>query len=156
MAGPIVYRERLTVAWWLWPAAVAAVALLATELAIGAYALRTPVTYVIAGGLALAGVAALNRIRILVADGELRVDDARLPVSAIAGVTVITAEERRDLLGVNADPLAFVIQRPWIPDGVRIDLDDPADPTPYWYVSSRHPRELAAALGFPAVRSQPR
>jgi hypothetical protein len=156
MTGPTVYRERLTVAWWVWPAALGAAALLATELAIGAFSLRTPLTYVIAGGLAIAGVVALNRIRVRVADSELHVDDARLPLTVIAGVTVLTVEERRDLLGVDADPLAFVIQRPWIPGGVRIDLDDPEDPTPYWYVSSRHPRELAAALGFPAVRPKPR
>jgi hypothetical protein len=61
-------------------------------------------------------------------------------------VEVIDVEARRDLLGPDADPLAFVVQRPWISGGVRIDLDDPADPSPYWYVSSRHPRRLAAAL----------
>jgi hypothetical protein len=61
-------------------------------------------------------------------------------------VEVIDVEARRELLGVSADPLAFVMQRPWIRGGVRIDLDDPADPTPYWYVSSRRPRQLAAAL----------
>ena len=71
------------------------------------------------------------------------------PVLWAEAVTVLDAEARRDLLGQDAEPLAFVIQRPWISGGVRIDLDDPDDPTPYWYVSSRHPRELAAALGFP-------
>ena len=152
MTARTLFRERLTVAWWVWPAALAAAALLATELAIGAFALRTPLTYVVAGALAVAGVAALSRIRLSVVGDELHVDDAHLPLSAIAAVTVLDAERRRDLLGVDADPLAFVVQRPWVPGGVRIDLDDPEDPTPYWYVSSRHPRELAAALGFPAVR----
>jgi hypothetical protein len=146
VASPTVYRERLAVAWWVWPAAVAASALLAAELGIGAYALRTPVTYVIAAMLAMAGVWALSRIRIAVDDEELRVDDARIPRSFIDKVTVLDASSRRDLLGQDADPLAFVIQRPWIPGGVRIDLVDPDDPTPYWFVSSRHPDDLAAAL----------
>ena len=130
----------------MWPAALVFGAFVATELGIGAYALRHPLTYVAAIGLALAGAQALNRIRVSVEDDELRVDDARLPLSAIASVTVLDAQARRDLLGQDAEPLAFVIQRPWIPAGVRIDLDDPDDPTPYWYVSSRHPDELAAAL----------
>jgi Protein of unknown function (DUF3093) len=147
---PTLYRERLSVAWWAWPAALAGAAMLATELAIGAFALRTPLTYVVAGGLAALGLLALNRIRVRVEPSELHVDDAHLPLSAIGSVTVLDAEARRDLLGQDAEPLAFVIQRPWIPGGVRIDVDDPTDPTPYWYVSSRHPRELAAALGFPA------
>jgi hypothetical protein len=153
------YRERLSVAWWAWPAALAASAMLATELAIGAFALRTPVTYVVAGALAVAGLLALGRIRIAVrnstADRELRVDDARLPLTVIAGVSVIDATARRDLLGVDAEPLAFVIQRPWIPGGVRIDLNDPDDPTPYWYVSSRHPAALATALGYPPPANGP-
>jgi hypothetical protein len=27
-----------------------------------------------------------------------------------------------------------------------VTIDDPRDPTPYWLISSRHPRRLAAAL----------
>jgi hypothetical protein len=140
------YRERLFVAWWLWPSAVAVAAFLATELAIGALALRTPLTYVVATALAVAAVAGLSRILIVVDDQHLRVDDARLPLSAIAAVSVVDAQARRDLLGQDADPLAFVIMRPWIRGGVRIDLADPEDPTPYWFVSSRRPEELVAAL----------
>ena len=141
-----VYRERLTAPWWAWPVAVAVSAFVATELAIGAFALRSPLTYIVAGVLALAGVAALSRIRIAVDDEDLHVDDARLPRLFIGEVTIIDAEARRDLLGQDADPLAFVIMRPWIPGGVRVEVDDPADPTPYWFVSSRHPARLAAAL----------
>ncbi len=141
-----VYRERLTVPWWAWPLGLAVSAFVATELAIGAYALRSPITYMVAGMAVLAGVAALSRIRITVDAEQLHVDDAHLPRSVIADVTVIDAAARRDLLGPDADPLAFVIMRPWIPGGVRIDLDDPADPTPYWFISSRHPEALAAAL----------
>jgi hypothetical protein len=29
---------------------------------------------------------------------------------------------------------------------VKVLLDDPDDPTPYWLISSRHPRQLAAAV----------
>jgi hypothetical protein len=67
-------------------------------------------------------------------------------VTAIGSVTVVDGEARRRLLGMDSEPLAFVIQRPWIAGGVRIDLVDPQDPTPYWFVSSRRPAELAAAL----------
>jgi hypothetical protein len=61
-------------------------------------------------------------------------------------VAAVDGPGRRDLLGVDADPLAFVILRSWIPGGVRIDLADPDDPTPYWFVSTRHPERLVAAL----------
>jgi hypothetical protein len=140
------YRERLVVPWWWWPLALAVAAFAATELAIGAVALRHPVTYVVAGALAVAGVLALSRITITVDAEHFSVDDARLPLAVISAVTVIDAPARRDLLGPDADPLAFVITRPWISGGVRVDLDDPDDPTPYWFISSRHPDRLAAAL----------
>ena len=29
---------------------------------------------------------------------------------------------------------------------VRVEITDPADPAPYWLVSSRHPDALAGAL----------
>ena len=119
---------------------MAAAAFLATELAIGAFALRSPITYVVAGVAALAGVAWLSRLRVLVDGESLQVDDARLPLSVVGEVTVVDAAARRDLLGQDAEPLAFVIMRPWISGGVRIDLADPADPTPYWFISSRHPQ----------------
>jgi len=47
---------------------------------------------------------------------------------------------------VGSHPLAFVVQRPWIKGAVQVLLDDPADPTPFWVVSSRHPVDLATAL----------
>ncbi len=130
----------------MWPLAVLVAAFLATELAIGALALRSPVTYAVAGGLALLAVGALSRIVVRVDDATLQVDDARLPLAVVSDVTVVGIDARRNLLGQDADPDAFVIQRPWIPGGVRIELNDPADPTPYWFVSSRRPDQLAAAL----------
>ena len=143
-----VYRERLTVPWWAWPAAIAAAAFAMTELAIGAYGLRKPIWYVLAGVLAVAAMALLSRIRVGVyaEPGELRVDDARLPLEFVGGVQRVGPDALRVLLGRDADPLAFVIRRPWIRSAVRIDLVDPADPTPYWIVSTRHPDRLAAAL----------
>ena len=142
----MIYRERLRVPWWAWPVALIAAAFVATELALGAFALRSIWSYVVAGVLAVAGVVALSRITVRVDVQVLGVDDARLPLPVIGGVTVVDAAARRDLLGQDADPVAFVILRPWIAGGVRIDLADPADPTPYWFVSSRHPERLAAAL----------
>jgi DUF3093 family protein len=140
------YRERMSVPWWTWPAGLAASAVVVLELTLGAPALRGPVLYAVFAVLVLIGLLALGRIRVAVRDGELFVDDARLPLSFVGEVEVVDAQTRRRLLGVDAQPLAFVVQRPWIAGGVRIDLDDPADPTPYWYVSSRHPAALAEAI----------
>ena len=41
--------------------------------------------------------------------------------------------------------------RPYVRRGVLVRVTDPDDPTPYWLVSSRHPRTLAAALAAGVV-----
>jgi hypothetical protein len=120
--------------------------LLSAELHLGADGLRQWLPYAILLPLAILGMAWLGRLRIAVTDGELQVDDARLPVKFIADVTPLDAAARREALGVYAHPLAFVIQRPWIKEAVLITLKDPSDPTPYWIVSTRCPVELTTAL----------
>jgi hypothetical protein len=40
----------------------------------------------------------------------------------------------------------FVIQRPWVSQAVHVVIDDPADPTPYWVISTRRPEKLVRAL----------
>ncbi|MDP9819515.1 hypothetical protein J3R04_005485 [Spirilliplanes yamanashiensis] len=140
------HAERLTVPWWMWPAGLAGAAALATEIWLGAggvqawlpFALLLPATVVL--------LVRLGRIRVAVEDGELLVDDARLPLRFVSGVVALDAEGKREILGVAAHPLAFVVQRPWVRGAVQVLLDDPADPTPYWVVSTRHPLELAAAI----------
>ncbi len=36
--------------------------------------------------------------------------------------------------------------RGWVQPVVRVPITDPADPAPYWLLSSRRPKELAAAI----------
>jgi hypothetical protein len=130
----------------MWPAALAAAAVLAFEVWLGAPGVRAWLPFVLLLPAAVALLAWLGRIRVAVQDGELRVDDARLPVRFVADAVPLDADGKREILGVAAHPLAFVVQRPWVPGAVQVVLNDPADPTPYWVVSSRHPLELAAAL----------
>ncbi|PZM89461.1 MAG: DUF3093 domain-containing protein, partial [Actinobacteria bacterium] len=78
--------------------------------------------------------------------GKLLSADARLPVRFVADAVPLDSAGRREVLGVGADPLAFVVQRPWISGAVQVVLNDPDDPTPYWVVSTRHPLRLAAAI----------
>jgi DUF3093 family protein len=143
---PDRYTERLMVPWWLWLPALGLAALLAAEVYLGAPGLATWVPYLILLPLTALGLWAAGRIRVEVRDGELWVDDARLPVRHVSEVGVLDAEARRNALGPLADPLAFVVQRPWIPRAVLVVLDDPGDPTPYWIVSARRPERVTAAV----------
>ncbi|WP_088997873.1 DUF3093 domain-containing protein [Micromonospora echinaurantiaca] len=140
------HSERLGLPWWLWLAGVAAAVLLAAELWMGYSGVRAWLPFAVLPPATVLGLAWLGRVRVAVLDGELRVDDARLPVRFVADAIPLDAAGRREVLGVGADPLAFVVQRPWISGAVQVVLDDPADPTPFWVVSSRRPVELAEAI----------
>ncbi|SIN39542.1 DUF3093 domain-containing protein [Micromonospora cremea] len=146
VAARTAYVERLDLPWWLWLTGLVAAALLAVEIWMGAGGVRAWLPFAVLLPATAAGLWWLGRIRVAVADGELRVDDARLPVRFVADVVPLDVAGRREVLGVGADPLAFVVQRPWIGGAVQVVLDDPADPTPFWVVSTRHPVELAEAL----------
>ncbi|MFG1778266.1 DUF3093 domain-containing protein [Micromonospora sp. NPDC049051] len=145
-ATPPQHTERLGLPWWLWLGGLATALLLAVEVWMGAPGVRAWLPFAVLLPATVAGLAWLGRIRISVRDDELRVDDARLPVRFVADVVPLDAAGRREVLGVGADPLAFVVQRPWIPGAVQVLLDDPADPTPFWVVSTRRPVELAEAV----------
>ncbi|MEV4842376.1 DUF3093 domain-containing protein [Micromonospora matsumotoense] len=146
VAAVPAYSERLGLPWWCWLAGLALAGLAAAELWMGAGGVRAWLPFVLLLPAVLAGLWWLGRVRVAVDGGELRVDDAHLPVRYVADAVPLDAEGRREALGVGADPLAFVVQRPWIGGAVQVVLDDPADPTPFWVVSSRRPTELAAAL----------
>lgn len=149
----VSYTERLTVPWWLWCPALAVAAFLAAEVGLGAPDLRGWLPYAILLPLTAVGLWRAGRIRIAVTATEFQVDDARLPVRFIAEAIPLDTAGRRELLGPGADPQAFVIQRPWAAGAVQVLLDDPADSTPYWLISSRRPAELAAALELAAARA---
>ncbi|MEV6928653.1 DUF3093 domain-containing protein [Dactylosporangium sp. NPDC051485] len=146
MAQPNPYQERLRLSWWLWLPALAVAGALAAEVKLGAPGAATWIAYLVLLPLTVAGLWLLGRIRIEVSNGELRVDDAHIPLRYVGEVTPLTAADKRDLLGPYADPEAFVVQRPWIGGAVRLEVRDAADPTPYWLVSSRRPEALAEAL----------
>ena len=140
------YTERLRVPWWSWPFALLGGAVLATEIGIGMADGPAWLPFAVVLPLIVVLMLWLSRIRVMVTDTEFRVDDARLPLTVISEVVALDAGGKREILGVAAHPLAFVVQRPWIGGAVQVLLDDPADPTPYWVVSTRHPVELATAL----------
>ena len=145
-AVPSAYAERLGVPWWSWPLALLAGALLAAEVSMGAGGMPAWVPFAIVLPLTVAVQLRAGRIRVAVTPSEFQVDDARLPVAVIADVVALDAAGKREVLGVGAHPMAFVVQRPWIGGAVQVLLDDPADPTPFWVVSTRRPVELATAL----------
>ncbi|GIF18374.1 hypothetical protein BJ973_008665 [Actinoplanes tereljensis] len=143
---PAAYTERLRLTWPAWVGALVVDLIVGFELLIGFEGMPAWQPFAVLLPLTAAGLLWVSRIRVVVTADELLVDDARLPLSVISDVVALDAAGKREALGVGAHPLAFIIQRPWIGPAVQVLLDDPADPTPFWVISTRRPVELATAL----------
>jgi hypothetical protein len=76
----------------------------------------------------------------------LRAGRATIPTSLLGEVAALDRAAMTRELGPALDARAHVVLRAWARTGVRVELVDPADPTPYWLVSTRRAGRLAAVL----------
>lgn len=145
-ASPTHYRERLSVPirWWaqgtmlvasLWLAVIVAVPG-AVAWAVTGAAVALMATLFLTYGAALVSVE----------DGWFRAGRARVELRFVGEVVPLDAEATRLAAGRDADARAYLLLRPYRKKAVKVSLSDPADPTPYWLVSTRRPDALAAAL----------
>ena len=140
------YSERLYVTWYWWPLPLLAAVILAAEVHMGYGGVRSWLPYVVLVPLTVAIIVKTGRTRVWISEDELRVGDARLPLSFAGAVEIIPVTAKRKALGPQLDPAAFVVHRGWVGPLLRVRLTDPADPTPYWIFSTRHPERLAERL----------
>ena len=139
------FRERLSVPvlWWVLAAGFALSLLVALWFSVG------PVWGI--GGAALSLIIAVwlfaRSAVLLVVDRQvLRIGRAEIDYPYVAGCRALDPETTRRRAGIDADARAHLVLRPYIGTAVEITLADPADPVPYWLVSSRRPAMFAAAL----------
>ncbi|MGW0732662.1 DUF3093 domain-containing protein [Streptomyces sp. NPDC002851] len=139
------YDERLTAprSWWVVTALVG-IACGLILLPLG----PLPMLGGLIGGAALTavGVSSYGSARIRVVAGSLIAGEARLPLTALGDAEVLDEAEARAWRTHKADPRAHMLLRSYIPTAVRVRVTDPEDPTPYLYLSTRHPEALVAAL----------
>lgn len=120
-----------------------------------AFIVATPawVAWCATGGLMIVTygmLAWVGSARLQVREGTLYAGPAHIDLSLLGAAEPLDPAATRRVHGVEADARAFLLTRPYLKGSVRVPLHDPADPTPYWLLSSRHPQELAAAIGASA------
>lgn len=128
----MVVLMALTVGWLLLvaaPPAIAGLSALIVLVALGVVLLR------------------YGALRIDAAPGRLRAGDAHLETPHLGRVESLDPVAWRTALDRAGVERGFLLTRPWIDRGVRIEVVDPADPTPYWLLSTRRPDTLARVLG---------
>jgi len=142
----VTYDERLRVpwSWWVVPVFFLWVLWSTTDRIAGpAWAwLITGAASVVVGWSLLA----YGAVRVRVDTDGLTAGGARLPTAAVGEVRPLGADAAWALRGPRADARAYLLLRGYVSTAVQVQVVDPADPTPYWYVSTRHPAALAAAL----------
>ncbi|MDI6024309.1 DUF3093 domain-containing protein [Leucobacter sp. UT-8R-CII-1-4] len=138
------YRERL------WPSPGLMIALLLLLPAV--YMVITPIQASLAIPIAIgvylliAGSLVLMSPVVQISDGVFSAGSAKIPVSALGEVELLDDAGLRRAIGPGADARAYLLVRGFIHRGIRVEVTDEADPTPYWILTTRRPQQLAAAI----------
>lgn len=147
----IIYREKQWVPWYWWLIAAFLVALLSAQFALNRSSLWLYAPAMILSILAVWLLLRMSSTVIAVEEDSagtrwLIADQANLPNDVVARSLAVPATAKRNAMGRQLDPAAYVVSHGWVPEMVMLVLDDPEDPTPYWLIGSRHPEALLRAF----------
>ena len=96
--------------------------------------------------IAIIYIAFAMRSTITLDGNELRIDRAHIETKYLGKVTILDSEAMRLLRTRDADPAAYLAIKFWTPTGIKIQVIDPRDPTPYWLITSKRGENIAALL----------
>ena len=91
-------------------------------------------------------IAIRTRLLIQVTQSELMVGPAHIELQYIGEVTELDSAAMRNLRSRDANPMAYLGIRFWSSAGVKVELTDKRDETPYWLITSNKANQLAQAL----------
>jgi len=91
-------------------------------------------------------IALKSRLIIEVDENELRAGPAHIELKYLGQATALDNKDMARLRTRDADPASFLIFRFWRSTGVKVEINDPRDQTPYWLITSKRNKELAAIL----------
>lgn len=140
------YDERLGVPLRWWAQGTMLVASLWLAIVVAVPGPAAWIVTAVAMALLAIGLFWYGDARIVVHDGWFRAGRAQIEAHHLGNIAALDATETRRIAGPDADARAYLLLRPYLKRSVRVEVADPADPTPYWLVSSRHPEALATAL----------
>ena len=140
-----MYAERLRppILWWVVVTLLAATFVVAVAVFLPGWVVLVSLVVAVAIviGLMLAFTATLR-----VSPAGFGVARSTLEWAYVGSMTRLTKDEVRQRLGPDADPRAFVVYRSYADEAVEIAVDDPADPHPYWLVSTHDAARLETAI----------
>lgn len=139
------YKERTPWPIWLWLFLL----FLAASLALAIWAALGTRWGVISMLLQVLGLLYLSQSTLLaveVNEKQLTVGRAHIDRQYLGTIEVLSPDQMRQWRGPLSDPAGFMELRFWISSGVKVEIKDPKDATPYWLISSKKAQPLADAL----------
>ena len=150
-ATKVLYREKQWVPWYWWFLAAFIVALTTAQLAHNRSILWIYIPAAILTAAAAWVLLSLSSTVVTVeedSDGVrwLGTRNAILPHTVVSRCLAVPTTAKRNAMGRQLEPAAFVVSHGWVPEMAMFVLDDPDDPTPYWLISTRNPEDLLKAF----------
>jgi Protein of unknown function (DUF3093) len=142
----ILWRDPWPIWLWLFLLFLAASLSLAVEAALGNFAALLVSAL---QALLLIWASLTTPLRIEVSNERVRVGRAVIERGFISAVRELDSKEMALTRGRDADPRCWMALRFWVGTGVKIEINDPKDPTPYWLVSTKKAAAVATALITP-------
>lgn len=100
----------------------------------------------VASTIAIVLIAMKSSLVIEVDETELRAGPAHINLKYVGAVSALDGKEMGRLRTRDADPASYLIFRFWRSTGVKVEITDPRDKTPYWLITSKKNIELARLL----------
>ena len=140
----VLYSERLVPALWIW----LVVAGMSGTFILAFIPISPTVGYVVAAVVAifLTVLLLMSTPVIRVTPDTVQVGRAQIERRWVGDVEAFRGEDATQQRGPALNATAFLCIRGWISPVVKIEITDPADRTPYWLASTRHPEKLVEAL----------
>lgn len=88
----------------------------------------------------------LNAPLIVLTKEILRIGKVNIETKYLGDVTEVTADESFRERGPSLDTRAFTRFQIGVKTLIKIEINDAADPTPYWLVATRNPEVLAGII----------
>jgi hypothetical protein len=83
---------------------------------------------------------------IQVGSSHLTVARAKIPRNLLGKIEEIAKDQIFSERGPRLDPAAHKVFQGTVKTAIKITVNDPNDPTPYWIISTRKPAQLAEVL----------
>ncbi len=96
----------------------------------------------------LIAIAIRSRLVIEITESELKVGPAHIDLKYIGAVSALNSDAMRKIRTRDANPSAYLGIRFWSSTGVKVEINDQRDETPYWLITSNKANQLVNALSL--------